>query len=88
MTATNTLGKSISKDTIFSNNSKATLKEEDWDLSCTLDMTTKFLQKTNKSLANTKLYENVFNAFVDDNAQENIENHIKINSKNIEVDQI
>lgn len=55
MTATNTLGKSISKDTIFSNNSKATLKEEDWDLSCTLDMTTKFLQKTNKSLANTKL---------------------------------
>jgi len=36
-----TMGKSISKDTLFSNNSRASLKEEDWDLSCTLDMTTK-----------------------------------------------
>jgi len=88
MTNTSTVKTSLSKDTLFSNGSKASLREEDWDLSCTLDMTTKYLQKTNKSLGNTKLYENVFNAFVDDAVQDNIENHIKMNSRNIEVDQI
>jgi len=41
MNASKTIDNTISKDTIFSNNSKGTLKEEDWDLSCTLDMTTK-----------------------------------------------
>jgi len=64
------------------------LRENDWDLSCTLDQTTKFLQKTTKTLSNVKMWDNKFNAFVEDEVQTNMESHLKLNSRNISVDEI
>jgi len=84
-----TIHRSSSRDSVKD------LTENDWDLSITrndltltLDQRTKLLQKTNKSLNNPNIIENKFNAFVDDNLQDNLNLHIKVNSKNIKPEEI
>lgn len=52
---TTTVKRSSSRESLKSNNSVKSLGERDWELSCTLDQTTKFLQKTTKTLNNTKM---------------------------------
>eukprot|EP00341_Mesodinium_pulex_P004386 CAMPEP_0116895340 /NCGR_PEP_ID=MMETSP0467-20121206/4887_1 /TAXON_ID=283647 /ORGANISM="Mesodinium pulex, Strain SPMC105" /LENGTH=89 /DNA_ID=CAMNT_0004566019 /DNA_START=1246 /DNA_END=1515 /DNA_ORIENTATION=+ len=68
--------------------SNRTLTDKDFELSMTLDQTTKYLQKTNKSLNNKTLFDNHINAFADDKVQHDANAHLACNKKVLGVEEV